>query len=160
MRPLDCQNIMVDSWMENIYSVCSDKRYYIQLPQGNQGCSSEIRNLLFILYIENLDQQVSYVKFPFYADDTVMYCAASIATEALNQRQKAFNDVQHTLCTLKQVLNANKKLEIFKRRIKVPESFICHHFPRFWDWVSFTIHILGYTKWWCSLFCTTFLTID
>ncbi len=64
--------------------------------------------LLFILYINNIDSNLSKVKFHFYADDTVLYCSAPTADQALSQLQLDFNTLQQNLYDLKLVLNAEK----------------------------------------------------
>ena len=43
------------------------------------------------------------------------YCAAFTPTQALDQLQQAFNDVQHTLCALKLFLNTSKGKCIFSK---------------------------------------------
>lgn len=51
-----------------------------------------------------------------YADDTLMYTAASYINEALLNLQNAFNVIQHSLVRLKLVLNKKKsKYMIFSR---------------------------------------------
>ena len=60
---------------------------------------------------------VQNTNFLFYADDTVIYCSASTLNQALCQLQLAFNTVQHTLCDLKLVLNADKTHYVFKCKI-------------------------------------------
>ncbi len=47
-------------------------------------------------------------KFHFYADDTVLYCSAPTADQALSQLQLDFNTLQQNLYDLKLVLNAEK----------------------------------------------------
>ncbi len=51
---------------------------------------------------------MSKVKFHFYADDTVLYCSAPTADQALSQLQLDFNTLQQNLYDLKLVLNAEK----------------------------------------------------
>ncbi len=64
--------------------------------------------LLFIIYVNNLGQNVPNATFSFYTDDTVVYsCAASLA-QATEYLQNAFVVVQNTLHELKLVLNADK----------------------------------------------------
>ena len=73
------------------------------VPQG-----SVLGPLLFILYINNINWNISNAKFHFYADDTVMYTSASSPVQALAQLQFAFNAMQQGFYDLKLVLNADK----------------------------------------------------
>jgi hypothetical protein len=50
---------------------------------------------------------VQNAQLHFYADDTVIYCCAS-SHKAFQNLQTAFYTVQHTLCQLKLILNADK----------------------------------------------------
>lgn len=73
------------------------------VPQG-----SVLAPLLFSIYINNIGQNVSGANLHFYADDTVVYCAAPSITEAANQLQAVFNIIQNQLSDLKLLLNAGK----------------------------------------------------
>ena len=73
------------------------------VPQG-----SVLGPLLFILYINNINWNISNAKFHFYADDTVMYTSAPSPVQALAQLQFAFNAMQQGFYDLKLVLNADK----------------------------------------------------
>jgi len=68
--------------------------------------------LLFILYINILDRNVSNANFHFYADDTVIYCSAATLNQALCQLQLAFDTVQFTLFDLKLMLFSNAKSKL------------------------------------------------
>ncbi len=78
------------------------------VPQG-----SVLGPLLFILYINNIDSNVSKGKFHFYADDTVLYFSAPTADQALSQLQLDFNTLQQNLYDLKLILNAEKTSHAF-----------------------------------------------
>uniref|UniRef100_A0A8C5N2E5 Reverse transcriptase domain-containing protein n=1 Tax=Gouania willdenowi TaxID=441366 RepID=A0A8C5N2E5_GOUWI len=88
------------------------------VPQG-----SVLGPLLFILYINNVEENVSDANMHFYADDTIIYCFGSSLEQAVNSLQKAFVSVQHSLINLKLVLNAEKtKLMLFSNHKKVPQA--------------------------------------
>lgn len=79
--------------------------------------------LLFTIYINSLDHKAPNANFHFYADDTVIYCSASIPNQALCQLQTAFNTVQRNPCDLKLVLNADKtKLMLFTKAKSKPSD--------------------------------------
>ncbi len=54
--------------------------------------------LLFIIYINSLDQNVNKANFHFYANDTVIYCSVSTTNHDLGHLQLDIDTVQHTLC--------------------------------------------------------------
>uniref|UniRef100_A0AAX7U0Q4 Reverse transcriptase domain-containing protein n=1 Tax=Astatotilapia calliptera TaxID=8154 RepID=A0AAX7U0Q4_ASTCA len=104
----------VVSWFTNYLSdrtqcikcenLCSELlNIHTGVPQG-----SILGPLLFIMYINDLGQNVSNASMHFYADDTVIYSFGSNFEKAIESLQKAFDVVQHTLLELKLVLNAEK----------------------------------------------------
>ncbi|KAL2086388.1 hypothetical protein ACEWY4_017447 [Coilia grayii] len=81
------------------------------VPQG-----SILGPLLFIMYINDVGQNVSDANMHFYADDTIIYGFGSSPTDTVELLQKAFDVVQHTFLQLKLVLNADKtKLMLFSK---------------------------------------------
>ncbi len=86
----------------------------IGVPQG-----SVLGPLLFILYINNIGNNLAHSSFHLYTDDMVIYSSASTLDQALNHFQSDFDAVQHTLSDLKLVLNAEKcKLMMFTKSYK------------------------------------------
>uniref|UniRef100_A0A669EJS2 Reverse transcriptase domain-containing protein n=1 Tax=Oreochromis niloticus TaxID=8128 RepID=A0A669EJS2_ORENI len=110
----------VVSWFTNYLSdrtqctkcenLCSEfLNIHTGVPQG-----SILGPLMFIMYINDLGQNVSNASMHFYADDTVIYSFGTNLEKAIQSLQKAFDVVQHTLLDLKLVLNADKtKLMLF-----------------------------------------------
>uniref|UniRef100_A0A3B3HCE9 Reverse transcriptase domain-containing protein n=1 Tax=Oryzias latipes TaxID=8090 RepID=A0A3B3HCE9_ORYLA len=90
------------------------------VPQG-----SVLGPLLFVMYINNIDQNVSHTNMHFYADDTIIYCFDPSPTTAVKYLQKAFDTVQHTFLQLKLTVNADKtKLMLFSNSRKTPQGFL------------------------------------
>uniref|UniRef100_A0A3B3HBJ0 ribonuclease H n=1 Tax=Oryzias latipes TaxID=8090 RepID=A0A3B3HBJ0_ORYLA len=88
------------------------------VPQG-----SILGPLLFILYINELGQDLQDANIHLYADDTIIYCFGRTPAKAVESLQKAFDNVQLTLLQLKLVLNAEKsKFMFFSNAKKVPED--------------------------------------
>uniref|UniRef100_A0A669EEG1 Reverse transcriptase domain-containing protein n=1 Tax=Oreochromis niloticus TaxID=8128 RepID=A0A669EEG1_ORENI len=119
----------VVSWFTNYLSdrtqcikcenLCSERlNIHTGVPQG-----SILGPLLFIMYINDLGQNVSNASMHFYADDTVIYSFGSNLEKAIESLQKAFDVVQHTLLELKLVLNAEKtKLMLFSNMKRFPQT--------------------------------------
>ncbi len=81
------------------------------------------RGQSYLLYINNIDQNVNNTNFHYYADDTVIYNSASTPNLALSQLQLAFNIVQRNLFDLKLVLNADKtKSMLFSKSKSIPHK--------------------------------------
>ncbi len=90
----------------------STQNVKIGVPQG-----SILRPLLFILYINNIGNNLEHSSFHLYADDMVIYSSAPTLHQAVSHLQSEFDAVQHTLSDLKLVLNAEKsKLMMFTKR--------------------------------------------
>ena len=67
----------------------------------------------------SLGQNVPNVSFHLYADDSVIYCCASMLSKAFQYMQSAFDRVQAQLCQVKLVLNAEEtKLIVFSNSEK------------------------------------------
>lgn len=102
------------SWFDNYLTdrtqcvqAAGNTSHFLQITKGMpQG--SVLGPLLFILYINNIDSNVSKGQFNLYANDTVLCCSASTADQALSQIQLDFNWFQHNLYDLKLVLNSEK----------------------------------------------------
>lgn len=89
-------------------------------PQGG-ATGLYIRPLLFIMYINDVGQNVSDANMHFYADDTIIYCFGSSPTNAIVSLQKAFDMIQQAFIQLKLVLNADKtKQMLFSKPKKGP----------------------------------------
>ncbi len=89
----------------------STRNVKIGVPQG-----SVLGPLLFILYINNIGNNLAHSSFHLYADDIVIYSSASTLDQAVSHLQSDFDAVQHTLSNLKLVLNAEKsKLMMFTK---------------------------------------------
>lgn len=61
----------------------------------------------FIFYSHNLCANLSNAFYPFYTDDSVIYCCSSLS-QTIGFLQSAFNIVQTCLHTLNLVLNVEK----------------------------------------------------
>lgn len=73
------------------------------VPQG-----SLLAPLIFSIFINDLGREINSAKLHFYADDTVIYSAASSLPQATGILQDSFYIFQHTLLQLKLVLSVNK----------------------------------------------------
>ncbi len=82
------------------------------VPQG-----SVLGTLLFILYINNIGNNLAHSSFHLYGDDIVIYSSASTLDHAVSHLQSDFDTVRHTLSDVKLVLNAEKsELMMFTKR--------------------------------------------
>ena len=85
------------------------KEITVGVPQG-----SILGPLLFILYINNMNQSSDLLKFVLFADDTTVYCHNSNVNEALQVASSELNRVADWLAANKLSLNINKtKLLVF-----------------------------------------------
>lgn len=75
------------------------------MPQG-----SILASVLFSIFINNLGKDKFPAKLHLYADDTVIYSAASSLTQAVDKLQRAFEHLQSSLSELQlvHVVNVNK----------------------------------------------------
>ncbi len=81
------------------------------VPQG-----SILGPILFIIYVNDLCENINDANCHFYADDTIIYTSSSSLEAAINKLQAAFNVIQRNLCTLRLVLNVNRtKMMRFSR---------------------------------------------
>lgn len=67
-----------------------------------------LASVLFSIFINDLGLGVDSANRHLYADDTIIYTAASSLNQALLNLQNAFNVTQHSLLQLKLVLNSKK----------------------------------------------------
>ncbi len=90
----------------------STRNVKIGVPQG-----SVLGPLLFILYINNIGNNLAHSSFYLCADDMVIYSSAPTLDQAVSHLQSDFDAVQHTLSNFKLFLNADKsKLMMFTKR--------------------------------------------
>lgn len=73
------------------------------VPQG-----SILGPLLFLLYVNNICDHLTYSRYHMYADDTVMYSCAPSLEAAVSNLQSDFASLQHTLIESKLLLNGSK----------------------------------------------------
>ena len=69
--------------------------------------------LLFLLYINNICDQLKFSSYHMYADDTILYTSASSLGAAFANLQSDFISLQHCLFDAKLVINANKTKMMF-----------------------------------------------
>ncbi len=98
----------------------STRNVKIGVPQG-----SVLGPLLFILYINNIGNNLAHSSFHLYADDMVIYSSASTLDQAVSHLQSDFDAVQHTLSDLKLVLHAEKSKLMMFTKIKSAHSNSC-----------------------------------
>ncbi len=90
----------------------STRNVQIGVPQG-----SVLGPLLFILYMNNIENNLAHSSLHLHADDMGIYSSASALGQAVSHLQSDFDAVQHTRSDLKLVLNAEKsKRMMFTKR--------------------------------------------